>query len=649
LPRPWKDLGLALLTALVVLVLAVPAASAAMTHSQVSVARTYDFFNEDALTPPVRHITATSDGSMGESVDILCLRGADVNALGAPISTTLGDGGALAYDIPESSLKNDRCRLALVPDGQATADPVVFAGPTVGGGYFNLFTDGDKRYGFDVEHAYARAYTDFFDLGDCGLCDMALLRADNTQGTYLFFDNAYLSGTHAEPGGGTRADIVIDGKRAYTPYEADRTKTGWLGLTVMHTQDPDSGDMTYIEEEPLLFCQPDDATCSSYAATPIHWKRTVVQNHEGRMVWIADQLSNTDAAANHDFDLDFEEYQATSGHSGFRFPGQGSYVNHVQNDVVSSDFGPVSTIGFVFDTTDGTTDEDNPLGTLTVSPQPVRAWFGAPFGFNLQFKGTIPPGGMRTIRQVFSMGVSQGEVDAYAAQAVGDLGARLAGPAVAITDPAADGSTVNTQTVTVRGTASDDVGVTSLKVNGAAVSVAGDGTWSAPVTLAEGANTITAFAQDAEGNDATATRTLTYAKSATTTPPPATAPPPVAAISKNGKVKVTRNGKKIVVDTGIKVTCPAGATACTAAVSAKTIKAVAAKLRKRKITIAKKTFTILAGKTRKIVLTLSSKGVRALKLNKKLKVKVAVAAKVGTGYAVTATRTITLRYPKRTG
>lgn len=635
--------ALGLVVAATFAVLPVPVASAAMTHSEISVARTYDFFNEDGLTPSVRHITATSDGAMGEAVDILCLRGANQNALGSAISTTLGAGGTLTYDIPESSLKDDRCRLALVPDGQTTADPGVFAGPTVGGGYFNAFDDGNMRYGFDVEHAYARSYTDLYDLGDCGLCDMALLRADNTQGSYLFFDNAYLSGTHAEPGGGERPDIVVDGKRAYTPYEADHAKPGWAGLTVTHTQDPDSGDMTFVEEETLLYCQPDDSTCSSYTTTPIHWKRTVRQDHGGRMVWITDELSNTDSAASHAYDVDFEQYQLSSGNNGFRFPGESSYAHHVANDVVSSDFGPVSTIGFVLDTTAGTIDEDNPVGTLTVSPQPVRALFTTIFGFNLQFKGTIPAGGTRTIRQVFSMGASQGEVDAYAAEAVGELGSHLAGPAVAITDPAADGSTVNTQTITVKGTASDDAGVTSLKVNGATVAVAGDGTWSAPLTLAEGANTITAFAQDADGNDATATRTVTYAKPAS--PPPA--PPALATISRNGKVKVTRKGKKIVVDTGIKVTCPTGTAACTAAVTAKTVKAVAAAVRKRRLTIAKKTFTIAAGRTQRIVLTLTTKGAKALKRNGKLKVKVAVSAKVGAGTATAASRIITIKYPKR--
>src|SRR5262249_15470932 len=153
-------------------------------------------------------------------------------------------------------------------------------------------------------------------------------------------------------------------------------------------------------------------------------------------------------------------------------------------------------------------------------------------------------------------------------------------PSVAITDPAADGSTVDTAGVTVKGTASDNRGVASLKVNGADVSVAGDGTWSAPITLAEGPNTVSAVVADQPGNTVTATRAITYAK-------PASPPPPllVATVTGRGPVKVTRKGRKLLLDTGIKVGCPAGTTTCTAAVSAKTVKAVAAKLRKTKVTL----------------------------------------------------------------
>jgi hypothetical protein len=631
LSHPRKALGVAVATALVALAPGIPAASAAMTHSSASADKAFGFYDMGTLYLAARHITATSDGNSGDPVDIACMQGA--TRYSVIESTSLGANGSLDHNVAESLLPARLCRIAVVNPGDTTAAAAAFSGPTIGGGVFDPRTSDGHLYDFKVAHAYRAAYTVFWSLGDCGLCDMALLNADGQLGGFLFSNNAALYGTHPEPGGGSRPELVVDGKRAYAAFEASTSRPGHLPLTVTHAQDPVTGDMAFTEEQDFVACVPDDTTCTSYVQTPIHWKRVAAQDHGGRVVRFTDTLTNTDTSNSHDYDLDFDQYQMATTHNGFRFPGESGYATHLANDIVSSGFGPVSTIGFVRDTT-LSTGVANPLGTLTVSPQPVRAWFRVPAGFNLQFKGTIPAGGNQTIRQTFSMGESQAEVDGYAAQAEVAQDAESP-PSVAITAPA-EGTTVSATPVTVTGTASDNKGVASLKVNGADVSLAGDGTWSTSLKLTEGANAITASARDAAGNEATATRSISYAKPAT---PPAT-------VSKNGKVKVTRKGSKVTLDTGIKVTCPAGGSACTAAVDAKTIKAVASKLKKSKVTLAKKTFTIATGKSKKIVLTLGAKGAKALKRNKKLTVKVTVVTKVGNGTAKATTRTITIKYPK---
>lgn len=73
--------------------------------------------------------------------------------------------------------------------------------------------------------------------------------------------------------------------------------------------------------------------------------------------------------------------------------------------------------------------------------------------------------------------------------------------------------TVNNATYTLTGTA--EVGAT-VTVNGEAVTVAEDGTFSAVVTLVEGANTLTVVAKDAAGNEATATKVVTLDTAAPT-------------------------------------------------------------------------------------------------------------------------------------
>ncbi|MFU2158910.1 stalk domain-containing protein [Caldisericum sp. AR60] len=88
-------------------------------------------------------------------------------------------------------------------------------------------------------------------------------------------------------------------------------------------------------------------------------------------------------------------------------------------------------------------------------------------------------------------------------------------PTLTVTSPA-DGSTVNTATVEVTGTATDNVGVTFVAVNYKQVSLLPDGSFATEVQLNEGANTIVVKAFDAAGNVATKTIKVTYQKPAPT-------------------------------------------------------------------------------------------------------------------------------------
>jgi hypothetical protein len=642
---PRKGFGVAVVTALAILAPSVAAASAAITHSSASIDAPFGFYDETVVTPPARTVTATTDGTGGDTADVLCLHGSSGSQTLAS-GVTIQPDGSISTPIDESKIEGTYCRIVVVDAGSGPpADSSPFQGPYIGGGDFSLSSDG-SIYDFYAEQAQTGAYADFKSLGGGGMYDMALQDSVGGQGPEIYYYNGYFESgeTHPDGNGGSRPDALVDGKHAYTANEANDANTGNAGrpaITVDHAVDPATGDMTLHEAEDLVLCAPSEATCTSYVPSGLRVERTIALNHDGRVADITDTIRNTDSV-DHSFDFEYQEFHNFSGNTGFRLPGETGYSAHPTGDVVTG-LGLASTVGIEYDTTSPDTGVGNPLGAITFSPAPTRLLFGKQHdgtdavasGFWVGFKDTVPAGGSKTINQDFAMGETQAEVDGY----VGPAEDSLAGPAVAITDPAADGSTVSTAPVTVKGTASDNKGVASLKVNGADVSIAGDGTWSAPVTLSEGANTITAVAKDAAGNSATATRTITYTKPA---------PPLVvfATVTKNGKVKVTRKGKKILVDTGIKVTCPQTKDSCTAATTAKTVKAVAAKVHKSKITVAKKTFTIAAGKTQKIVLTLSAKGVKALKRNKKLVIKVTVVTKVGSGPSKTTTRTITIKQPK---
>ena len=95
-------------------------------------------------------------------------------------------------------------------------------------------------------------------------------------------------------------------------------------------------------------------------------------------------------------------------------------------------------------------------------------------------------------------------------------------PVVTITSPV-DGATLTTPSVTAMGTASDNVGLSKveLSANGTNWTLAtGTATWSATLTLLQGANTIRARATDTSGNTANATVTVSVAipQSAPTAP-----------------------------------------------------------------------------------------------------------------------------------
>jgi len=71
-----------------------------------------------------------------------------------------------------------------------------------------------------------------------------------------------------------------------------------------------------------------------------------------------------------------------------------------------------------------------------------------------------------------------------------------------------DGSWTNNELLNVAGEVTDDTGIQQLTVNEAVVTVNPDGSFSYPINLQEGPNTITVIATDLAGNQSTDTRTI---------------------------------------------------------------------------------------------------------------------------------------------
>ncbi|WP_198134517.1 fibronectin type III domain-containing protein [Geotalea uraniireducens] len=98
----------------------------------------------------------------------------------------------------------------------------------------------------------------------------------------------------------------------------------------------------------------------------------------------------------------------------------------------------------------------------------------------------------------------------YSGTATGTLViAYSATPPVLTISTLADGSVTNNATLNVSGQATSINGITSVTVNGAAVTLAADGTFSQAVTLQAGTNTVTTIATDNAGTTTTDSRTIT--------------------------------------------------------------------------------------------------------------------------------------------
>jgi len=85
-------------------------------------------------------------------------------------------------------------------------------------------------------------------------------------------------------------------------------------------------------------------------------------------------------------------------------------------------------------------------------------------------------------------------------------------PDLILTSPG-DGSTVDQDSITVSGTATDsESGIDKVTINDSEASLSSDGSFSKTVALTEGTNTITIIATDKVGNKTTKTITVTYRK-----------------------------------------------------------------------------------------------------------------------------------------
>lgn len=654
--------------ATVVLLAYAAGASAAITSSHITSPGDTSYFLEDTTASPSEiTIRGTVEGK-GE-LEIRCYSGTEsteVARVEEEELTKVGPG-KFEFSVEEVAVEEfgeAPCLLRAVPAGNKEAlTPGVatpFEGPRVAYSEFARFKDAvdSTYYSYDLE---ARTLASVFEIsgaGICGLGETALVSSPSlTESAELFSCAGALYGA---PAGAGRSDIQVDGHNVYEPLGADailnrvKPANSPPGITVEKTFEASTGLMTLHETDPLVECEGSTTafpetkeSCERFVSAGVSLERTWTPSNGGRLISMTDTWRSTDAKPHTVGALYVHELASDPVSPGtYEFPGGAAVF-------ATTKTGQTQTLtageGAILYRENGTGEEvlgaKQPVGAITFDTTPsgplqVTAGTAETTGIGvLQMPYTLELGasGTRKLTMAFAQGYTLAEVCALAEQA--ESGCQ---PSVAISSPVS-GATSSSPSVTVSGTASDQVLLSSLKVNGQAVSVSG-GAWTTKVSLAPGPNTITALARNAAGLTRSVTTSVTYTEShppaeeehRTPPPPP---PPPTQTTATQTTATASRVGPAHLLkgNLTVAVACNGpGGTSCTVKATLSTVEklrggrpsslaAPAAAPRTKTVTVGSVSATIAAGTKQTITIKLNATGRSLLARFHKLPAHLAVA------------------------
>lgn len=423
----------------------------------------------------------------------------------------------------------DRCLVRAVPAGSfsiAAGTIAQFTGPTMT--FASMTTtkvssgpNTGKISNWFLASGQSDAAIQVYSPNACGLCDTQLRIGATTRDTDngTTFDGA-LWGDSGEAQIKGYGGLTVDGAFAYTPDAIEsksvggvfgRELAGFEGITVSATPGL-TGVLTVTETMQLVKCsaaadQPEPGNaCVSLVRTGVSLTRTWTIDATGREARMVDTYTSTDGAAHAVRGQYWSGYSST-GHyeaswinSGtpFATPMGGAAValppsapwSMVKN---SNTAGGDAYAGRVY------TGE-----VMSVAPSNLHH-SGDYADYLLATTAlSVPAGGSVKLERSSLVSASKADVIAFNARETDRMGK----PTVAITAPAT-GSLLSAAPIVVSGTATDNVGIASLTVNGVVTPVAA-GAFSTAITPAVGANTVTVVAKDAAGNEVSATTTFSF-------------------------------------------------------------------------------------------------------------------------------------------
>lgn len=527
-----------------VLVLAAPSAASAAAGTILSVSVTTPttgskFFADRTAGAPASNVTfsgTSTDDGPGATFDLVCYRrnSADSGWYTSQIVGTIDPAADGTWTTPVDMSTTpvaigDGCLVRGVPSG-TTPDLAVspqYTGPTVyfANAYRRKVSGGANAgvvYGWHAQVGQSAAYNDFGSPFTEGVYDSHLYTGANLrESENLWWQNAALRGATGYPFDGV-SGLMVDGNYGWLPEAAQGRSfagtngedlAGFVGIDVSFTHDPATGAVNVVETHPILRCNEGatvlvpPVTCTSLVSTGVSLMRTTTFNADGTEVRVVDAFRSADGSA-HAVKAQYYESHSSAAAASFALPwvSSGAYGTLVASQSLPlPPSGPWTYFARGLSTApDG--DIANPQGARIVSNRPTA--------FNVETANAndlvqlhefnVPAAGEFVMQHGFAISSQRSALDAASTKFT-DLFVK---PSVTITTPVA-GSEVTTTPVTVAGTVSDNVAVTSFTVNGVAVTPAA-GAFSTKLTLTTSPSTITVVAKDAAGNETTATATVTF-------------------------------------------------------------------------------------------------------------------------------------------
>jgi hypothetical protein len=534
--------GRLLATAAVVLLLFTGDAIA-VTQSTLSVdAPTGTYVLDDQVTGNnMISLHGTSNGTTGDHVDIYCFAGTSMRKLVTGLAVQAD--GSFSYSGPLGAISDETCVLRALPGNNRTdyapgmASP--FVGPTLAIGsrsntYDTTSPNAGKLEQYYIYRSQLRGGFDYRSLGNCAIHDGYVYDpvtfnsaiADYCNG-YFWVGNGISDSTgYANP---DRSELEVDGDSAYVAgavanlgIPAASGYPGFPKLTYSYAPDPLTGDMILQETDQVVKCSPSPAsypptasTCKGFVPAGIQVHLRIIQGQGGRTVTEVQSFSSTDGHT-HAIDLlEDNEFFHPKQDGELDFPwtakGMSPYTTVGQQLRGPSRAGPGS---FFFRGSASEPDggENAAVGATTFSSAPSSETIvGATNAsqnyswVDLRYQRTVPAQGATQLAFAYANAFKASEVQATAKAAE-----PMFVPSVSISSPK-DRSTIKSGVVTVFGTAHDDYGMTSVRVNGRQAKLNPIlGTWRVRLKLPPGSNPLSVIATNVFGNTASAHITLSF-------------------------------------------------------------------------------------------------------------------------------------------